>query len=307
MNAFDVQGQWPLNDLAIIRLAGPDAFQFLHGQLSNAVLGLDSTQARPAAYCTAKGRLLANGVIWSDAEQSVSYMVSKDLADGVLRRLRMFVLRAKVTLSLDEAVAILGAQGASQVPASLCDQPAWSQQAQDDAHWIVAPHSRPELPAAWRIGKAVPTDVSPTDAPALWQAAQINSGWPWIRAATQDLFLPSALNLDLNGSIDFKKGCYPGQEVVARSHYRGTVKRRMVLAVTPWPEQAPAPAAGGDLFISEDESARPVGRIIDCAVFHQRLYVAAEITLADANTTRYAVGSAQGPVLDMLFIPAGES
>ncbi|WP_322994974.1 folate-binding protein [Castellaniella sp.] len=307
-NAFEIDGQWPLDDLAVIQLQGPDAAEFLHGQLSNAVLDLPPDQARPAAYCTAQGRLLANGVIWSDAhDQRISLMVSRDLADGLLRRLRLFVLRAKLDLSLAENHVISGVQGPALVAEALHGLPPWSRQTLDGVDWIVAPHTSAARPAAWRIQ---PAPRLPTDAHLAtpWHAAQIASGWPWIRLASQDMFLPSTLNMDVNGSIDFKKGCYPGQEVVARSHYRGTVKRRLAWGTASWQNSLPVPAAGTDLYAANHAApARPVGRLIACVLLDGQLYVAAETTLIDGPEAPCVIGSADGPMLMLRLADPGLS
>lgn len=303
-NVFDIDGQWPLDDLAVIQLNGPDAADFLHGQLSNAVLGLAADQAKPAAYCTAQGRLLANCVVWTGMDQQINLMVSRDLADGLLRRLRLFVLRAKTVLSLAEHCLITGVQGPSLVPEMLHGLPPWSRLPLGDTHWIVAPHSTATRPAAWCIQLAAqsPADSNQTrrDAATPWHAAQILGGWPWIRLASQDTFLASTLNMDLNGSIDFKKGCYPGQEIVARSHYRGTVKRRLAWGTAAWQEGLAVPAAGTDLYAAnapDPAVARPIGRIIDCALTGGYLYVAAETSVTDKHSMIYAVGAATGPAL----------
>ncbi|MBV2180258.1 MAG: folate-binding protein [Castellaniella sp.] len=298
MSISAVEGHWPLADMALIHLQGPDAIGFLHGQLTNAVQGLPADRAHPAGYCTAQGRLLANGMIWSSGTDAVCFMVSRDLAEGVLRRLRLFVLRAKVTLSLDDSRVIHGVWGGASVPTALHTLPAWSRRDLDGATWIVAPHSTVDMPAAWCIGAGFDQPHDAAGA-AAWRAARLASGWPWIRAASQDVFLPSALDMDINGGIDFKKGCYPGQEVIARSHYRGTVKRRMAYGMAPWPADRPAPVATTDLYAAGDATGRPVGRIIESAVHQGQLHVAAEITLTDWPAMRYAVESPDGAELTM--------
>ncbi|MFT0531800.1 YgfZ/GcvT domain-containing protein [Castellaniella hirudinis] len=319
MNVFDIEGQWPLDDVAVIRLQGADAAPFLHSQLSNAVLDLTGDQARPAGYCTAQGRLLANMVVWKDGDQGIGMLVSRDLADPLIKRLRLFVLRAKVSLARDEGCSVTGAQGRDTVPEPLWGRPGWSCLTRGDDTWITAPRAGGQPPAAWRIGPGAPAG---SVAATPWHAAQIASGWPWIRLASQDMFLPATLNMDLNGSIDFKKGCYPGQEIVARSHYRGVVKRRMAWGTAPWPPGRPLPEAGTDLYSAAGRAARaaadgpvstalgqpparPVGRIIASAEFEGRLYAAAETAVADGPAAVYAVGAADGPLLSCACASAG--
>ena len=224
-------------------------------------------------------------------------MVARDLAEGLVKRLRMFVLRARVTIETDASLPVWGVLGAGAVPAVLHPAAAWTRATIGDADWIVAPMSRASQPAAWRIGGAAPEAAAPDG--AAWAAARLADGWPWIQEASREQFLPAALDMDLNGTVDFTKGCYPGQEVVARSHYRGTVKRRMAYGTTPWQPGTPALPPAADLFIVGDETGRPGARVIESAAHQGVLHVAAEITLADWPTTRYAVGSPQGPVLDL--------
>ncbi|MGB6007870.1 YgfZ/GcvT domain-containing protein [Castellaniella sp.] len=298
MEIFAADGLQPLPECALVRIEGPDALSFLHGQLTHAITGLSGDRAAPAAYCTAQGRLLANGVLWRAQDDCVIWMVARDLADGLIRRLRMFVLRTKVTISLDEAMQIAGAWGAGAIPASLHAAPAWTRASTGGADWIMAPMSRAQRPVAWRLADAAVPDEAGA-APGAWPAQRLAGGWPWIQAASQDLFLPASLDMDLNGTIDFTKGCYPGQEVIARSHYRGTVKRRLACGTAAWTSGAPAPGPATDLYPAGEAGGRPSGRVIESAVHRGLLHVAAEITLSDLPAMRYAVGAPDGAVLDL--------
>lgn len=303
MEGLATDGFQSLPGCALVRVQGPDAPSFLHGQLTHGVTGLNGGEAAPAAYCTPQGRLLANGVLWRTGDDGFVWMVSRDVADGLIKRLRMFVLRAKVAIGLDDTPQVRGVWGAGAVPAALHGAPAWTRASIEGADWIVAPMSRADRPAAWRLAETAP-DVAGADEDDAWAALRLAGGWPWIRAASQDLFLPASLDMDLNGTIDFAKGCYPGQEVIARSHYRGTVKRRMACGTAPWAPGAPALPPASDLYAAGDAAGRPVGRVIESAVHRGLLHVAAEITLSDWPATRYAVGAPEGAVLD-LHAPSG--
>lgn len=298
MEGLSPHGFHPLPSHALVRVQGPDAPSFLHGQLTHGVTGLASDQAAPAAYCTAQGRLLANGVLWRAQDDQFVWMVSRDLAADLIKRLRMFVLRARVTLDLDDAWRPQGAVGTDIVPEALHALPAWTRASIKGADWIVAPMSRPGQPAAWRLA-GDSADVLAADGEPAWAALRLAGGWPLIRAAARDLFLPASLDMDLNGTIDFAKGCYPGQEVIARSHYRGTVKRRMAYGAARWESGASASPLASDLYAAGGEAGRPVGRIIESAVHQGWLHLAAEITLTDWPTMRYAVGAPEGVMLDM--------
>ncbi len=299
MEGLATNGFQPLPGCALVRIQGPDAPSFLHGQLTHGVTALDDDQAAPAAYCTPQGRLLANGVVWRVGNEDLVWMVSRDVADSLIKRLRMFVLRARVTIGLDDAPRAWGVWGSGAVPDALHESPVWTRASIGDADWIVAPMSRGDRPAAWRFSDAAPTAAAGTVAGDAWTALRLSGGWPWIRAASQDLFLPASLDMDLNGTIDFAKGCYPGQEVIARSHYRGTVKRRMAYGTAPCPPDASALPPASDLYAAGDTAGRPAGRVIESAVHQGVLHVAAEITLSDWPEMRYAVGAPDGVVLDM--------
>ncbi|WP_368647087.1 folate-binding protein YgfZ [Castellaniella ginsengisoli] len=298
MENFAPHGFQPLPECALVGIRGSDAASFLHGQLTHGVTGLDGGLAAPAAYCTAQGRLLANGVLWRAQSDHFVWMVSRDVADALIKRLRMFVLRARVMIDLDASLQAWGALGAQAVPIALHEAPAWTRFPAEDADWIVAPMSRAERPAAWRIAADGPSGATALAGDA-WAAARLAGGWPWIRAAAQDLFLPASLDMDLNGTIDFAKGCYPGQEVIARSHYRGTVKRRLAYGTAAWPPEASALPPASDLYAAGDAAGRPAGRVIESAVHQGLLHVAAEITLSDWPAVRYAIGAPDGPVLNM--------
>lgn len=285
-----------LDDLAALKVAGEDAADFLHRQLSNDVLHLPPTQARWAAYCTAQGRMLASMVVWRPEANELRLLVARDIADALTKRLSMFVLRARVRIErLDGAVLGYFLPASAAPFADMSPEP-WTRVQDAQGEWIAAPHADGQPPRAWRITTAPPATVPDH---GDWRVADIRAGLPWIRTATQDLFIPQTLNMDLNGGIDFKKGCYPGQEIIARSHYRGTIKRRMAIGTATWPPDQPLPQPGDDLYAAGSPDGRPIGRIIDLAHPDATLHVLIERSLADQADTRYSVGSGQGPVLDV--------
>ena len=318
MLEFSCPARVRLDDLAILALEGPDAEAFLHGQLTNAVQGMPGDRARLAAYCSAQGRMLANLVVWRAGPEALRLMLARDLAEAVARRLRMFVLRAKVRISIEDGLSVHGCTGPDGIPAEATSP--WSRGRDAEGDWIAAPTYGTQT-RIWRVTGAASQaaegappaagDASqaagaahgaaggaPDAGAAAWHAADLAAGLPWIRAATQDLFLPTALDMDLNGGIDFGKGCYPGQEVIARAHYRGTVKRRMAYGTAPWPEGSAPPAPGADLY-EAGAGERPVGRVIDAACVAGTVHAAVEITLSDWPAMRYALASPEGPALSL--------
>jgi len=265
-----------LPDLAVLQFHGPDATAFLQGQLSNDIANMPSTEARLACYCSAKGRVLATLVVWrepSDTNEVCYALVKADIADALCKRLSMFVLRAKVVIQV-VARAVAG-----QVVAQGTVSP-WAV-THDAGHvYIQAPGADPAQCRHWHIRPADTTDavVHATGADTrAWHAADIAAGLPWISAANQDLYIPQTLNLDLLGAISFTKGCYPGQEVVARSHYRGTLKRRMAYGTAAAHAQV---AIGMDVFRTRAPE-NPCGRVINLAQAEGLWHMLLEVQLAD--------------------------
>lgn len=262
-----------LDHLGLIRVEGSDAAAFLHAQLTNDALDLAPGEARLSGYCSPKGRLLAIALFWQSGDAYL-LLVGRDLLAPLVKRLAMFVLRSKVTITDvtaehwilgcagEEARGLLAAQveplpgvpfgAAVDAGFSLVSVPP----AVGLARWIAlvprADHERFERVTA---GHAL-SDGS------VWRWLDIRAGLPVITVATQDKFVPQMINLEALGGVDFKKGCFPGQEVVARSQYLGKLKRRMTGAHL---EAAAAlPAFGADVLVrgSGPGAAEPVGSVV---------------------------------------------
>ncbi|HCB1212363.1 TPA: hypothetical protein MYN70_006088, partial [Klebsiella pneumoniae] len=147
------------------------------------------------------GRSLATMVLWREQDETVFALVRRDLSEALIKRLRMFVLRSKVTISLAE----LQVYGVADQSAA---QAVWNLQREGDNTLIQAPGDLDGLNRHWRISPQQDTSAQASD--GRWETADILAGLPWISADTQDLFIPQTLNLDLIDGINFKKGCYPG-------------------------------------------------------------------------------------------------
>src|SRR5690606_20310180 len=218
-------------------------------------------QARLAAYCTPKGRLLGTLVIWRDPVQTddLLALAKADVAPALVKRLSMFVLRAKAKLAIEPATVLgvsLPAQASDTSVGPLAPPDAaapFSTLQTEQGTWISAPSADAGTQRWWLIAQGdVAVQGEPADLLAAWQAADVAAGRPWTETATQDLFTPQTLNLDLIDGVNFTKGCYPGQEIVARSHYRGTVKRRMAYGIAESAQPA-GTLAGSDIY----DAARP--------------------------------------------------
>jgi len=296
----------PLADLAVLRFQGNDAVTFLQGQLTNDVVHLAPAKACLAAWCSAKGRVLATLVVWREAPDAQGAgdtcyaLVQADVAQALAQRLSMFVLRAQVKIEIAAALRVIGEVGAQQ------DGDTWDVLRAAGSIRIQAPASAGAPRRHWCIedAQAQPAeDASGASAAAAslqsWRAADIAAGLPWIGAANQDMYIPQTLNLDVLGAISFSKGCYPGQEVVARSHYRGTIKRRMATATASGAAQA---TIGMDVFKAGD--AQPCGRVINSACAGGVLHVLLEVQLADLAAADFRLGSGAGAVLSVHAVPA---
>jgi len=201
-----------LTRYGLLSVTGADARDFLHAQLTNDIAHLGPERAALAGWCSAKGRLLASFLVVPSPEGFL-LQVARDLAAPVAKRLSMFVLRSKVKVA-DESES-------------------WMQNGVWDADWKQPDVAWKDGVATVRVGDRRFLELGPAVAEASadeaeWTLQEIRAGRPFISAATQDQFVPQMVNLEKLGGVDFQKGCYPGQEIVARAQYRGEVKRRMV-------------------------------------------------------------------------------
>ena len=248
----------PLTHWGVIRALGPDAAKFLHGQLTQDVLQLGRSQARLAGYCSAKGRLLASFVMWMPADDEVLLACHASVLPATLKRLSMFVMRAQCRLSDATAdVRLLGVTG-ERARSATEDLAVWGKRDDADGSWIRLPEVA-GVDRAWRVTADPAVESTDPEALKAWQHLEIDSGIVTIEAATADQFVPQMLNFELIGAVNFQKGCYPGQEVVARSQYRGTTKRRTFLFAC----DAPI-AAGQEVFHSADPG-QPAGLVAGAA------------------------------------------
>ncbi|MEN9314328.1 MAG: hypothetical protein RIS35_721 [Pseudomonadota bacterium] len=267
----------PLLDLGMLAVDGAEAAGFLHNQLTNDVQHLGDAQARWYGYCSPKGRLLSNFLGWRTAE-GFAFTVARGLAEPMRKRLSMYVLRSKAKVRDASAEAILLGLIGERAPAALerlgLTAPEAMAVTRQGALTVIglAPVAAPGETAApvsrWML--CVPVDrlaevwtelralLEPVST-AVWRRTEILSGVPRIVPPTSEHFVPQMVNFELVGGVDFKKGCYPGQEVVARSQYLGKLKRRTFLAHL---DGAP-PAAGTDVTLPGQ--TEPVGEVVIAA------------------------------------------
>jgi hypothetical protein len=283
----EFQGVAPLAQLGVIAVAGDDAVSFLQGQLTNDFALLRDDEARLAAYCSAKGRMLASFIGFKPSASEVVLVVSRDILPQTLKRLSMFVLRAKAKLrdaSSEYDLWGIAGDSAPRTP--------WKLE-RDGAAARIGLYPADGVPRALAIVPAGAARPAGNDMTAeVWAWGDVRAGVAAITAPIAEAFVPQMLNYESVGGVNFKKGCYPGQEVVARSQFRGTLKRRAFLAHGPAelsvgqevfhdsdPSQpcgiaaqaAPSPDGGWDAIVSIQLSATQGGKV---------LAAGAELTLA---------------------------
>ena len=292
-----IHGIARLTHLGVIQVDGEDAAKFLHGQLTHDFSLLGLSEARLAAFCSAKGRMQASFIGFKRSHDQILLVCSRDLLPATLKRLSMFVLRAKAKLSDASDTCTLRGLAGNAVPSALPAAP-WSQMREGDAS-VVRLYPADGTPRAlW---------VAPIDAPApagdvmtedLWHWMDVKSGVATLSQPVFEAFVPQMLNYESVGGVNFKKGCYPGQEVVARSQFRGTLKRRAYLAHSDEPL-----VVGQEVFHSSD-AEQPCGTVVQAAAHPAGGFdaIVSMQTSAALDGSLHA-GAASGPLLNLLPLP----
>lgn len=295
---YPLNGIAPLSHLGVIRVEGEDAAKFLHGQLTQdfALLGMD--QARLAAFLSAKGRMQASFIGFKRSATEVLLVCSSDLLPPTLKRLSMFVLRAKAKLTdASNDFALYGLAG-DAVPGG--SQPAWTKADVGTAS-VVHLYPADGQPRALWVAPAsdpAPAPAGPALDTALWRWSEVKSGVATLTTPVVEAFVPQMLNYESVGGVNFKKGCYPGQEVVARSQFRGTLKRRAYIA-----HAAAEVAVGAEVFNTADLE-QPCGTVVQVAAAPGggfEIIVSLQISATQEGSLQ--VGAAGGVALALLPLP----
>lgn len=299
----------PLGDLGLIRASGIDAPDFLHNLLTNDIKGISAGASRFAGFCTAKGRLLALLLIWRDGDDFL-LILPRDILPMILKKLSMYVLRSKVKLTdaTNERllVGFSNAGGVSPVPTlgeATANLPRFGVAAVDggqairldDTRWLLALDAS-TAGSRWQQLAAVAHPVGL----AAWQWLEITAGQPRVVAATQEAFVPQMLNMELPAvaGVSFSKGCYPGQEIVARTQYLGKVKRRTFRA-----RLATAAAPGTHVYAPET-GEQHCGAIVSVAPSPTGGYECLVcVQIGAVETGEVHVGTTTGERLEFLPLP----
>ena len=299
--APDVSGMVELTHLGVIRATGDDAATFLQGQLTQDVLGLGLSEAHLAAFCNAKGRMQASFIVFKRSENEILLLCSRDILPATLKRLSMFVMRAKARLTDASAeFRLLGFMGDATELIAACARSAWAKTDIGHSNVIFLPPGAGQSRALWCTPVAEPLPDLPLIDLNTWHWLAVQSGIAMISLPIFEAFVPQMLNYESVGGVNFKKGCYPGQEIVARSQFRGTLKRRAYVMHT-----NSEPAVGQEVFSAMD-AEQPCGLVAACAANPAGGFdaiVSMQTSAAAEGAGVLTLGSATGPVLQLLPLP----
>lgn len=295
----EINGRCRLRHLGVIKVEGDDAAKFLHGQLTQdfSLLGTDS--ARLAALCSPKGRVLASFIGFKCPDGKILLICSRDILESTLKRLSMFVLRAKVKLSdASSEFAIWGIAGTAATQMLPASAASWAKVDIESATLVQlypAQGVQRVLCVSPVEGVAPDTDDLPS---ATWNWLEVQSGVATVSSTAVDKYVPQMLNYESVGGISFKKGCYPGQEVVARSQFRGTLKRRAFLV-----HCEKEMACGADVFLDapDTESVATIVQTAASALGGFDAIASGNISALGERTLH--LGAHDGPVLSTIPLP----
>ena len=294
-----LDGIAPLSHLGVIRVEGDEAAKFLHGQLTQDFLLMGLGEARLAAFCSAKGRVMASFIGLLRGDGSILLVCSRDILPATLKRLSMFVLRAKARLAdASDAFELRGLAGSAFQ--RLVERPGapWTQHDIGPASVVTLYPADGVERALWVAPARTSAPDGPPLAPDLWQYGEVRSGVATISGSVVESFVPQMLNYESIGGVNFKKGCYPGQEVVARSQFRGTLKRRAFLA------HSDAPMAAGDEIFQADDTSQPCATVVQSVRAPSggfEAIVSGQVAVLQSHPLR--LGAADGPVVNLQPMP----
>jgi len=298
-----LNGVTPLTHLGVICVQGEEAAKFIHGQLTQDFSLLNLSEARLAAFCSAKGRMQASFIGFKRSPTEILLVCSRDLLAPTLKRLSMFVMRAKAKLTdASQDFALFGLAGDAIESIAADAQPIWSKADIGDATVVQLYPADGVRRALWIAPVTQTAPLGAALSESDWAWGEVRSGVATVTAPIAEAFVPQMLNYESVGGVNFKKGCYPGQEVVARSQYRGTLKRRAYLV-----HSDAAMKAGDEVFLATDET-QPCGTVAQAAAVPAgsatggfEAIVVLQVAAVDAGGLH--LGSASGPALNATAAP----
>jgi len=313
-----------LSHLGVLDFTGSDSEAFLHAQLSCDVRSIGASSSSYGSYCTPKGRMLADFLIWrlstggstgvsTDVSTGFRMVLSRSIVATVQKRLRMYVLRLKVQVTdASDSAVLLGVSGdaaATALGSVLTEVPQQTHEHElrrfgEGSTAISLPGKRfliaVAVEGASKLWTGLAATLQPVGTPC-WEWLDIRSGVPLVTAGTQEQFLPQMTNLELIGGVSFKKGCFPGQEIVARTQHLGKVKRRMFLAHV---DEARTPPSPGDDIFSDDIPGQASGTVVNAQAAPGGGYdLLAVVHHSSRESSVVRLCSNDGPVLRFLDLP----
>ncbi|AZN36753.1 CAF17-like 4Fe-4S cluster assembly/insertion protein YgfZ [Iodobacter ciconiae] len=297
----------PLTNFAVIAFSGDETEAFLQGQLSSDVRALGENAAQYSSYSTAKGRMLASFLVFRRGND-YCLQIAAELQEAIQKRLSMFVMRSKTKArDASSELCLLGVAGPlateklSSVLGALPDVSFVSMH-KENCTVIALPGQRYQLvitaDAALALWQKLAAAGIVAAEESLWRLSDIRAGVPWVSAATQEAFVAQMANLELIGGVSFTKGCYPGQEIVARTQYLGKLKRRMYRARI----ATELAGAGQDVFSSE-MNGQASGKVMLAAQAGQGRWEVLLVAQIASLEHGLHLGSIDGPLLEMLDLP----
>ena len=301
-----------LSHYAIFRASGSDASNFLQGQLSNDINQVNESRSQLSAYCSPKGRALALLRIIKQGEDYL-LILPAEIAEKTINRLKMFILRSDVSIeNASDAFfhfGVCGKNASESISAALATKelPTETDQAslldgtniiklagQPDRYELLGPYS--EARSTWEKLQ----QTAKAAGHASWELQQINAGIPEILTNTSEAFVPQMLNLQLINAVNFKKGCYPGQEIVARTKYLGKLKKRLFLAEIAGNQ----PLEIGTGIYESGENQQSVGKIVLAApLTEDTTRILAVLQISSVENQPLSPGQKGGEALKLLELP----
>ena len=302
----DLSGVCLLSHLGVIRVTGDDAVKFLQGQLTQDVALMSLSESHLAAFCNVKGRMQASFVVFKRSPQEVLLVCNRDILAQTVKRLSMFVMRAKaVLLDASGEFVLYGLAGSAIESIAASASNVWSKHDIDAANLVFLYPGAGQARALWCAPAGTLPPTGPDMPLPIWNWLEVRSGIAMVTLPIFEAFVPQMLNYESVGGVSFKKGCYPGQEIVARSQFRGTLKRRAYLV-----HGSGEASVGQEVFQATDPD-QPCGMVAACAphpaggfdaIVSMQTAAAANLTNL-ANSPVLCLGSSTGPVLTLLAMP----
>ena len=301
-----------LSHFSLIEARGDDAATFLQGQLTNDIEKVSNTSSQLSGYCNQKGRLLASFRIFKK-QDVISLIIPTELYEETFKRLKMYVMRSKVEFNnySDEYVSIgfSGPHADSELKKQTGQIPADTDQVthSGDLSIIRLAGVQPRFQIIGPVDQMIKLwqNLDVNAAPVgkdVWNLLEIRAGIPTIYQPTVEAFVPQMVNLELINGVSFKKGCYTGQEIVARMHYLGKLKRRMYRIHI---DTSEAVAAGTPLYSPESTSGQGTGTIVIAAnaASEKGLEALAVIQISESEKQNLRLNDADGAIISILEIP----